>query len=408
MIATARRWRQRWQQLIGYYDLLVLTAALWFFGKFIRYAFPPLFEPLQATYGVSNAAVGAAFSGFMLLYAAIQFPAGALADRLGSVAVIVTGGAVAVLGAAILIIEAGFGVVVLAMVIIGAGTGVHKTVSIGLLARRYGGETGRVLGAFDTAGTYGGVGAPLVVTALLTTPVLAAPVPGASWRALFAYTAIGGAVLVAVFAIRAADPDTGAQAERAGWRRYIRLLTRPRLGTFVVVTICFGFTYNGVIAFLPLYLSETVGLGATQASLLYSLLFAVSLVQLVTGEVSDRTGRLPVIVGTLSVGVLSLGGLLVASATSVAVVVAGVGVAGFGIGAHGFRPVRGAYLTEVIPESVAGGGLGAVRTLLMGAGAVSPTVVGLFADAAGFWAAFLFLAGTMAAGALLAVVLWQH
>ena len=398
--------RQRGRRVVGYYDLLVLTAALWFFGKFIRYAFPPLFESLQAAYGVSNAAVGAAFSGFMLLYAAIQFPAGALADRLGAVAVIVTGGAVAVFGAVLMTVEAGFGLIVAAMVIIGAGTGVHKTVSMRLLAQRYGGETGRVFGAFDTAGTYGGVVAPLVVAALLTTPVLSVLVPGAPWRALFVYTAIVGAALLVVFFFRVTDTTSTTTTQDASLLEYVRILLRPRLGVFVVVTVCFGFTYNGVIAFLPLYLSETAGLGGAQASLLYSVLFAVSLVQLVTGELSDRTGRLPVIVATLGTGVGSLGVLLVAGSGAGTLLVAGLAVAGFGVGAHGFRPVRGAYLTELIPDSVAGGGLGAVRTLLMGAGAVAPTVTGVVADAFGFRVAFVVLTGTLAVGTVLAASLW--
>jgi len=50
------------------YDVLALTAPIRFLGKFVRYAFPPLFEPLQAGYGVIDAAVGAAFSGFMTVY----------------------------------------------------------------------------------------------------------------------------------------------------------------------------------------------------------------------------------------------------------------------------------------------------------------------------------------------------
>jgi len=74
------------------YDVLVLTSLIWFLGKFVRYAFPPLFEPLQASYGVSNAAVGAAFSGFMAVYALLQFPSGAIADRVGAVRVIARGG----------------------------------------------------------------------------------------------------------------------------------------------------------------------------------------------------------------------------------------------------------------------------------------------------------------------------
>lgn len=407
-MASTQHWRHRWRAWVGYYDLLLLTAALWFFGKFIRYAFPPLFESLQATYEVSNTAVGAAFSGFMLLYAAVQFPAGALADRLGAVVVIVSGGAIAVFGAVVMMVEASFGVIVLAMAVIGLGTGVHKTVSMRLLARRYSGETGRVLGAFDTAGTYGGVVAPLVVAALLTTPVLSGLLPGEPWRALFAYTALVGSGLLVLFFVRVTTPDETTPDASPGVTRYIRILLRPRLGTFVLVTICFGFTYNGVIAFLPLYLSETVGLGAAQASVLYSVLFAVSLVQLVTGEMSDRTGRLPVIVGTLGIGVGSLVVLFVAGTGFGALAVAGIAVAGFGIGAHGFRPVRGAYLTELIPESVAGGGLGAVRTLLMGAGAVAPTVVGGVADVFGFQTAFAALAGTLAVGAVLAAGLWHR
>jgi hypothetical protein len=38
----------------------------------------------------------------------------------------------------------------------------------------------------------------------------------------------------------------------------------------------------------------------------------------------------------------------------------------FAIGSHGFRPVRGIYLLQILPEQIATGGLGIVRTLLMG------------------------------------------
>lgn len=56
------------------YDALALTALVWFLGKFIRYAFPPLFGRFEVIYGVSRTALGAAFSGLMLVYAAMQLP----------------------------------------------------------------------------------------------------------------------------------------------------------------------------------------------------------------------------------------------------------------------------------------------------------------------------------------------
>jgi len=33
------------------YDVLVLTSLIWFLGKFVRYAFPPLFEPPRRATG---------------------------------------------------------------------------------------------------------------------------------------------------------------------------------------------------------------------------------------------------------------------------------------------------------------------------------------------------------------------
>jgi fucose permease len=51
-------------------------------------------------YGVSNTQLGLVFAGLMLGYAAMQFPSGALADRLGTVAAVTGGAVVAAAGAA--------------------------------------------------------------------------------------------------------------------------------------------------------------------------------------------------------------------------------------------------------------------------------------------------------------------
>ena len=80
-------------------------------------------------------------------------------------------------------------------------------------------------------------------------------------------------------------------------------------------------------------------------------------------------------------------------------------VVAFGLGSHGFRPVRGSYLVSVIPESVAGGTLGVVRTLIMGAGALAPATVGYLSDAVGFGVAFLALAMSMTGAVVVAGIL---
>ncbi|MGQ3414075.1 MFS transporter [Natrinema sp. LN54] len=390
------------------YDALVLTAAIWFLAKFLRYAFPPLFDSFQASYGVSDAVLGTAFSGLLLVYAAMQFPSGVLADRLGSVTVITAGAAVAAAAALALVVDSPFVVLVGAMLMIGAGTGAHKTVAVRLLSRAYPARTGRALGVLDTFGALSGVVAPAVVVGVASLAL--GPVAG--WRLLFLGGGLVGVALAAAFRVRVPSrlPDESSGVEPTssgrggGIAQYASLFRDWRFSTFAMVTILFSFTYNGLVAFAPRYLTAEAGLTTATASLLYSSLFLASLVQLVTGNLSDRVGRLPIIVATLGFASVALVAFVSLTGTSDPVLLGGLLVA-VGIGSHGFRPVRGAYLMSAIPDDVAGGGLGVVRTLLMGAGAIAPAIVGALSETAGFRAAFWLLASAIVGATLLAGVL---
>nr|WP_303647659.1 MFS transporter [Haloarchaeobius sp. HME9146] len=376
-----------------------MTALIWFLAKFLRYAFPPLFGTFQSTYGVSNSVVGTAFTALMLAYAAMQFPSGLLADRVGGVRVVTAGAIVAAVASLALTISLPFGVLVAVMVLVGVGTGAHKTVAVRLLSRVYPARTGRALGVMDTFGAFGGVVAPAAV-------VWALAAGGADWHVVFLGGGVAGLVLAGLFQWRVPSrlpPEPESEDEDGGSSAYRNLFSDTWFLVFVAVTILFSFTYNGAVAFLPLYLEDAAGLSPATAGTLYSGLFLVSLVQVVTGDVSDRLGRLTVIGGTLALATAGLA-LVVAVPRSPLPVLAGAVIA-FGLGSHGFRPVRGAYLVELIPDSVAGGGLGVVRTLLMGVGAVAPAVVGIVSDVASFQAAFAVLLVSLAAGLALVGVL---
>jgi len=335
------------------YDVLAVTALLWFLGKFVRYAFPPLFSPLQSAYGVQNTALGTAFTGFMLVYALMQFPSGVIADRVGPVRVIALGAGVAGGGALALAFDAPFLFLAGVMLLIGAGTGAHKTVAVRLLARTYPTRTGRVLGAHDTAGALGGVAAPAAVALVLAPPAPLASfltrLPGTAWRGVFALT--GVLFVVSAVGFLSYAPGRLASAEMAdrlttgdgaSVRAYLAAFRDPRLGGFVFVTVAFSVAYNGAVAFLPLFFTQAVGLAASTASLLYASLFAVTFVQLVSGDLSDRFGRFPVMVIALALAALALVILVVSESTNP--VALGAVTVAFGLGSHGFRPVRGAYL----------------------------------------------------------------
>jgi MFS family permease len=384
------------------FDALVLTSLIWFLAKFLRYAFPPLFGTFRDTYGVSNAVIGGAFTALMLAYAAMQFPSGALADRIGGVRVVTAGVVVAGVGALLLSMSLPFTGLVAVMVLVGAGTGAHKTVAVRLLSRVYRRRTGLALGVMDTFGAFGGVVAPTAVVAVLGANAF-------GWHTVFLAGGVAGLVLAVLFAWRVPRrvPDDRQTAASGGFETYSRLFSDRWFLTFVGVTVLFSFAYNGAVAFLPLYLTDTAGLSPAVASLIYSALFLVSIVQVVTGEVSDHVGRLWVIGGTLGVATVGLAMVVVLPTASVFVL--GGAVVAFGLGSHGFRPVRGAYLVELIPESVAGGALGVVRTAIMGVGAIAPVMVGVVSDIAGFQAAFALLSAALTGSLLLVgvVALWD-
>lgn len=398
----------------GSYDALLLISLLWFLAKSLRYAFPPLFEALQVEYGASDAILGGAFTAFMLVYAAMQFPSGVLGDRLGAVRVVATGAVVAAAGSFVIAagalpgLDAPFWLVVAAMVVIGAGTGAHKTVAITLLSRIYPSRSGRALGVHDTLGTFAGVAAPTAVALAIGAAI-------ADWRVLFLAAGVVGVAGAGAFAIRVPRriPDDDRQSRNANTlplRAYARPFRSGRFSAFVLVTLCFGFAYNGVVAFLPLYLGREAGVTTAVASLLFGVLFAVSVVQLATGEYADRIGRLPVIVSSIGLATVALAVLVVVPGigpTWAGVPLGTAAVVGvLGVGTHGFRPVRAAHLDALLPNDLAGGGLGVVRTGLMGAGAIAPAIVGLVAAFADVRVAFSLLLIVLGTALAIAASLW--
>jgi MFS family permease len=396
-----------WVGRVSRFDAIVFTSTLWFLSKFVRFAFPPLFERLARVYSVSPAVLGTAYSGLLVVYAAMQFPSGLVADRFSSVAVIGAGTLLAAVGALALAFDSPLVVLVGAMLMIGAGTGPVKTVGIRVLSRTYPAQTGRALGVFDTFGTFGGAAAPAAVVLFSSTPGLV----GAGWRTTFLVAGVVGVGVTVAFVARVpqrlpdVEPDETRDGAAVPLREYGALFREWRFSVFVLVTTLFSFAYNATLAFLPLYFTREAGLTTTTASLLFSVLFAVSLIQLLTGEVSDRTGALSLIALTVGLATAGLGAILLLSDVAGPLVLGGAVVC-LGLGAHGYRPVRGAYLMSVIPTSVAGGSLGAVRTVQMVAGAASPALVGVLSETAGLRPAFWVLTAALLVATGLSVLLW--
>lgn len=380
------------------FDVLLLTSLVWFMVQFLRFVFPPLFGTIQDQFGVSNAGTGLLFTLLMLGYAVMQFPAGYLADELDEIRVITGGVLVSVIGSLFLFLAPSFALLLVGATIAGFGTGVHKTVAINLLSSVYAERKGLTLGAMDTIGQFGGVVAPATVTLFFAIRF--------DWQVIFLVAGVMLFLLGYLFYSRVSqrlpslhapgqhssqtDSNPGQSDLQSGdseqstessevepeAESYVTVFADRRFTLFVVVTVLFTFSWNGVSSFLPLFLVDERSFSPDTASLVYSGFFVMSVSQVVTGGLSDRIGRVPMLVTLFAIMTVSLTGLLLFSSRLVAITL----VLLMGLGFHGFRPVRDSYLMELIPSSIGGGTLGIVRTFMTTIGALAPAAVGYVSE----------------------------
>lgn len=382
------------------YRLIILVSLIWFMVQFSRYVFPPLFDTLQTNYNVSNTQTGLLFTLLMLGYSAAQLPAGIVGDRLGEPSVILSGIGIFAVASTIIFFAPTFTHFTAAAVLIGLGTGLHKTVAISYLSKQYPQRTGSALGFMETVGQFGGIVAPVVVAVLLASPL--------HWSLVFILITVVGLVLGVLFfqsisspALKTSSDQTVEDNEDYSLSTYLSIFSNTKIIIFLLVMTLFTFSWNGISSFLPLFLINYKGLSPSMASTAYSFLFVASLSQLVTGNMSDRFGRLRISIILFFIAVVSL--ILLINIVSLILILILTFV--MGIGLHGFRPVRDSYLMDSIPTAVGGGVLGIVRTVMTLLGALSPVLVGYLADVLSFTISFSFLVLSLSLGGTLVIIL---
>lgn len=397
--ATIDRTRDR----MRFYDIVILASLLWFMIQFFRFSFPPLFDTFQTEFGVSNTATGLLFSVLMLCYSISQFPTGVLSDSYGKIEVITISMVGLSIGALLVVISPTFVLITVAAGVIGAMSGAHKTIAVPLLSNQYKTQTGFALGLFETIGQLGGAVAPLVVIALFA---LILP-----WQTIFVLSATVCLVLSWLFyrrvrqkmtaqpseyaagdepvesvdeRIESSDAEAATEPSQSMIHQYVGAMRNTRLVIFVLATIGFTFTWNGVSSFLPLFLLTEGNLSATLAGVVYSLVFVTSFGQIVTGDLSDRVGRVPLSLVLVVIVIAAITILLVFDGFVILIVATIM----LGIGLHGFRPVRDAYFVELMPADIEAGLFGFLRMIKTSVGAIAPIFVGYVSDVANFTYAF--------------------
>jgi len=389
-------------------NALLAVATGWFLVLGLRFVVPALLPFIKDDFGISNATAGAAITLLWIVYAGMQFPAGALIDRVGERRLLAASGLVCAAGLAGYAVSPTFGVFLAATVVFGLGSGLFGPARGTVLSRTFSNNDGIAFGIVLAAGSIG--------SALL--PAAAAAVAGdIGWR-----LAVGASVpafLLAGFALWSTIPDASPEPDertqtdggscepgpgpglRARTRAVREAVTSRRVLLASGGVTFMLFTFQGLTTFLTTYLIEAKGLTEGAAGILFGLMFVSGAVhQSTVGAFADRFGYSRALVAVVLVGTVPLVALPFLSGVfplALAVVFMGARPA--------IAPLTNAYVIDILPEAIRGTAWGAIRTGFFMVGAFGSTVVGAMADADLFAEAFFLLAGlSVVAAAIFAVL----
>jgi MFS family permease len=259
----------------------------------------PLLPFIRADFNLSYTQSAFVISSFALANAFSQLPAGFLADRIGTRALVTTGIAgVAVAGLLVGLSQTYVMMLVFLMVMGLTAGGYHPAATPMISSSVEPNQRGRALG-FHLIGGH----AAHFLTPIIAGAIAGANILGQSWRGAFIGLAIPTAIFGTFFHFYMKRRPEMRQDRSASGKSLTELMPSPgnirRLVSFLVLTVLGGGLGMSIIAFLSLYAIDKFGASEQVAASMLSIIWSAGLwAGPVGGYISDRIGRVPVIVAT--------------------------------------------------------------------------------------------------------------
>jgi FSR family fosmidomycin resistance protein-like MFS transporter len=352
------------------------VCAAHFVSHYYILLLAPLLPFVRADYGVSYTEIGLAWAAFNIVSAALQTPAGFLADWLGARILLIGG---LLIGAGAFIVAGlvdSFWVLVAMFALAGVGNTVYHPADYALLSQHVRGE--RIGQAFSVHTFAGMLGSAVAPVSLLMLHSLW------GWRGAFICAGILGLVVAGVLAALRDNgaapalpgaPRTGADTNAPGWRLLLSAPILLNLGFFMLLAIVSGGLYNySVVALGALY--GTPVAVANTALTGYLLLTAIGV--LAGGLLVTRTKRHGTVAATGLAVMAALTALIAHVDLGSLLLIATMTVAGFFSGV--IMPSRDMIVRAVTPAGSFGKVFGFVTTGFNIGGIVSPLIFGAIMD----------------------------
>jgi MFS family permease len=380
----------------NFLGLLVLMHFVLFVDRVNLAAAAPV---MQKDLGLSNVALGIAFSAFNYSYAPFQLVGGWFADRFGARRTLTVCGLwwslTTIATAAVTGLVSLFAV----RCVLGMGEGATLPAANRALSKWTElAARGTAIGITHSAGRVGAAAAAPIVVFLITwfswrVSFVALGTVSAFWAALWWWTfhedprqhpTITRAELAA---LPADDPAARNGSGPVPWRRLI-----PRMTPMMIIYFCQGWTGWLYVTWMPSLLKNNYGLDLKKSSLLYAAVILTGFIaELLGGVGTDYLLRLTQSVQIARARLIAVVWVLAAAALVPAILVHNlvVGVAGFTLTLF-FMGMAGAPLWAAAID-IAPNYAGSSTALMNGAGAVagimSPVVFGWILTRTGSWTA---------------------
>jgi MFS transporter, DHA1 family, multidrug resistance protein len=369
----------------GFFVLLAAIGALAILSSTL--AKTPVLPLFAQHLGATPAEIGWIVMASTVPGILISFPAGALADRIGTHRLLL--GSLLIFASAPLLY---LGVTTTWQLMLvrfyhGFATAVFGTVATAAIAERYTQDRAARLSTYSSVTIIGRSVAPFLGGALISL---------ASFQSVYIACAVSGllALILGLWLPRDVrlHPSHAARHPHPRFRHSLWLVVshRPILVTSVTEAAQY-FVFGAMEAFLAVY-AHSLGMAAWLIGVILGVqLVSVVLIKPVMGGLSDRAGRKPVIVAGLWIG-----GLSVALVPLVhdPYVLAALSL-GFGLGFAAVTSSTAALVSDLSQQGALGSAIGVLRTVMDIGQSAGPAVTGLLIALHGYTTAFETLAGLL-------------
>nr|WP_256534054.1 MFS transporter [Halovivax cerinus] len=362
-------------------SILLAVAFGWFLSISVRTIYPALLPRIRAAYGLSLTAAGLLLTVLWVAYAAGQLPGGVLTDWIGERLLLVVSSVLAAMTLSLVVLADAPVVLFVATALFGAGTALYGTSRFTILQRVFPDQLGTATGATMAAGDVGNAVMPpvagVIATAVAWQYGLGFAVPLFLLAAVGLWTTLPGRQTAATpLREQLSPPDL--------WRT----LSQPFVLRRTLLLVLWAVLFQAFVGFYPTYLMDVATVPSPVATALFGFFFALGIpTKPLAGRAYDRVGvRTPLVV-IMGATAVSFAAVPFASGLPTFVVLTALAA-----GVLGFETIVISDLTGRLPDRTRGTSLGAIRTVYIGLGAVSPLLVGAVADAGHFDAAFFAIA----------------